>query len=325
LIGDLIVPMYAVAFVLGVVLINLNLITYLNQRIEENRLFLILGFLILFYLTLEWILVIVFPDEEAVFAFRLLMLGVNVCYYLFVFFWLLLLSELASYKFPQRFVFFLIAAYGTTMELLGGFFGDFRPETGSYAMDSEAAKVLMVLLNLCFAIWIIYLACRYLLTSLRYMEAGEKKRGVILISGLLALYEIWILIWDFSLVIGGNIDPRESTNIDPMVLIFIFYSIAVIWVFYKKDPLGICTGSGSRPLEPVFTDQDLASKGLHCGLTERELEVAAAVLNGLSNPEIGKCLFISENTVKRHLNNIFRKTGTKSRYELLSLFWGKEG
>jgi DNA-binding CsgD family transcriptional regulator len=53
-------------------------------------------------------------------------------------------------------------------------------------------------------------------------------------------------------------------------------------------------------------------------LTAREKEVYEQVLGGKSNAQIAASLFISENTVKRHVNNIFRKAGVKSRYELLS-------
>lgn len=52
------------------------------------------------------------------------------------------------------------------------------------------------------------------------------------------------------------------------------------------------------------------------GLTTRELEVVAAVVAGLTNREAGDLLSLSEQTVKRHVTNIFDKTGTSSRLEL---------
>lgn len=50
-------------------------------------------------------------------------------------------------------------------------------------------------------------------------------------------------------------------------------------------------------------------------LSEREAAVLEAVARGLSNREIGKHLWISEQTVKFHLRNIFRKLGVSSRTE----------
>jgi DNA-binding NarL/FixJ family response regulator len=51
------------------------------------------------------------------------------------------------------------------------------------------------------------------------------------------------------------------------------------------------------------------------GLTERELTVLKAVAGGLPNKAISERLWISEHTVKFHLTNIFRKTGTANRTE----------
>ena len=50
-------------------------------------------------------------------------------------------------------------------------------------------------------------------------------------------------------------------------------------------------------------------------LSERESAVLEAVAQGLSNREIGEQLWISEQTVKFHLRNIYRKLGLSSRTE----------
>jgi DNA-binding NarL/FixJ family response regulator len=50
-------------------------------------------------------------------------------------------------------------------------------------------------------------------------------------------------------------------------------------------------------------------------LSERETVVLEAVARGLSNREIGRQLWISEQTVKFHLRNIYRKLGISSRTE----------
>ena len=50
-------------------------------------------------------------------------------------------------------------------------------------------------------------------------------------------------------------------------------------------------------------------------LSEREEVVLEAVARGLSNREIGRQLWISEQTVKFHLRNVYRKLGVSSRTE----------
>jgi len=50
-------------------------------------------------------------------------------------------------------------------------------------------------------------------------------------------------------------------------------------------------------------------------VTDRELDVLQLVAQGLNNREIGKRLFISENTVKNHVRNILEKLQLHSRME----------
>ncbi len=49
------------------------------------------------------------------------------------------------------------------------------------------------------------------------------------------------------------------------------------------------------------------------GLTEREVDVLRLIAGGLSNQEIASRLFISEATVKTHINNIFSKANLRDR------------
>lgn len=48
-------------------------------------------------------------------------------------------------------------------------------------------------------------------------------------------------------------------------------------------------------------------------LSERELEVLQWLASGASNQEIGQRLSITENTVKRHVYNIFGKLNVRNR------------
>ena len=59
----------------------------------------------------------------------------------------------------------------------------------------------------------------------------------------------------------------------------------------------------------------VAPNGGPLALSERESVVLAAVARGLSNREICRELWISEQTVKFHLRNLYRKLGVSSRTE----------
>ena len=49
------------------------------------------------------------------------------------------------------------------------------------------------------------------------------------------------------------------------------------------------------------------------GLTSREAEILGLIARGLTNPEIAARLFLSNHTIKTHINRIFAKTGSRDR------------
>jgi DNA-binding NarL/FixJ family response regulator len=58
-------------------------------------------------------------------------------------------------------------------------------------------------------------------------------------------------------------------------------------------------------------------------LSERERQIAQLVAKGMRNRDIAAELHISENTVKRHLQSIFDKTGARDRLELAVMAIGE--
>ncbi len=58
-------------------------------------------------------------------------------------------------------------------------------------------------------------------------------------------------------------------------------------------------------------------------LSERERQVSYLVARGMKNRDIAADLKISENTVKRHLQSIFSKTGSRDRLDLALLTLGE--
>ncbi len=49
------------------------------------------------------------------------------------------------------------------------------------------------------------------------------------------------------------------------------------------------------------------------GLTDREIEILGLIARGLTNSEIAAQLFLSNHTIKTHINRIFAKTGSRDR------------
>ena len=54
------------------------------------------------------------------------------------------------------------------------------------------------------------------------------------------------------------------------------------------------------------------------GISKRESEIIAMILQGYSNRKIGETLFISALTVKNHIYHIYQKTGVENKIQLLN-------
>ncbi|ODT54272.1 MAG: hypothetical protein ABS68_02815 [Niastella sp. SCN 39-18] len=50
-------------------------------------------------------------------------------------------------------------------------------------------------------------------------------------------------------------------------------------------------------------------------LTRRELEIIEEISNGLIDKEIASKIYISPGTVKKHIQNIYKKLGVRNRVE----------
>jgi DNA-binding NarL/FixJ family response regulator len=76
----------------------------------------------------------------------------------------------------------------------------------------------------------------------------------------------------------------------------------------------LMTGKLLDTLSQLLRHQDFTASR-RPGLTSREIEVIRYVARGMTSKEIGRVLFISENTVKNHVRNILDKLGLHSRNE----------
>ena len=68
--------------------------------------------------------------------------------------------------------------------------------------------------------------------------------------------------------------------------------------------------------------QKSTTNALYSKLTRREQQIIRHLAKGATNTEIADKLFVSENTVKTHLHNLFKKIHAKNR--LQALIWAKE-
>ncbi len=103
------------------------------------------------------------------------------------------------------------------------------------------------------------------------------------------------------------------------LILLILVTIFLAYRFYeftkqetKKENYKQEEGLSSRELDLILINSHLPTP-----LTTREWDVVQLVELGKSNCEIAAALFVSENTVKTHLKNIFIKTEAQSRTDLV--------
>jgi DNA-binding CsgD family transcriptional regulator len=78
-------------------------------------------------------------------------------------------------------------------------------------------------------------------------------------------------------------------------------------VLQRSDPVLLSVGPTSSLANPAVR------------LTNREIQVLVGIANGLNNGEIGRSLYLSEDTVKTHNRRLFKKLGARDRAHAVRL------
>jgi DNA-binding NarL/FixJ family response regulator len=78
------------------------------------------------------------------------------------------------------------------------------------------------------------------------------------------------------------------------------------------------------PTSLAGTDARSGCPGAELGLSRREGEVLALLVEGSTNRQIAESLFVGEETVKSHLRSLYRKLGVRDRSSAVSVAWRRE-
>lgn len=143
-----------------------------------------------------------------------------------------------------------------------------------------------------------------------------------------------VVLCDFANGVAALPDLRRLRDRGLQIRVVVFGSIAqasalprevlreIAAVISKDAPTelllnsirGVNRGSGAARIAPA--DRPAATGEQPVPLSRRERELVGLIALGFRNREIADKLFISEQTVKNHLHNIFEKTRIKDRLEL---------
>jgi DNA-binding CsgD family transcriptional regulator len=160
----------------------------------------------------------------------------------------------------------------------------------------------------------------YIAKSLR-MKLKKRKKLLLILSILMPLYFIWFLIYDLDVVLRF-IGPSVwfIYPFDAVIVLYLSVNVVIIYFGYQAlwtkpdvtlkqvDILNVEIAKALvQEASPIFQ------------LTPREIEVLILMVTGSNNTEIAQALTISIYTLKRHINNIFKKTNAKNRHEIVYL------
>ncbi len=111
------------------------------------------------------------------------------------------------------------------------------------------------------------------------------------------------------------------------LLILFVISFILYWIVYKKNNLKTLFIAFKKHFvmveiveKPIFVD----ATPFPDSFTPREKEVALALLSGKNRNEVCKDLFISEGTLRKHIEHIYEKTGCTNRNEFISKYYGNK-
>lgn len=132
------------------------------------------------------------------------------------------------------------------------------------------------------------------------------------LSGLfVSIVKLVILIADLENLLGT--DGKGISSISSTVffiMIFVRFRPALVGILIKLILLIFSKKKNNDSNSQTSTEDPFTP------LSPREKEVARLAARGYSNAQIAEELFISVETVKRHMSTIFEKLGIESRREL---------
>jgi two-component system nitrate/nitrite response regulator NarL len=124
-------------------------------------------------------------------------------------------------------------------------------------------------------------------------------------------------------VLTASIEPEEMTRVIELGAVGVLMKTVTTELLYKcvrsvaDGQYWIGRDLVTSLLSALAQSRGAAARAARpYGLTTREKEIAVLIGESYSNKDIADKLNITEGTVKRHLSQVFDKTGTSSRVEL---------
>lgn len=111
-----------------------------------------------------------------------------------------------------------------------------------------------------------------------------------------------------------------TQNLVPLIygtITYLLFTLALSFMKAEVSQADYTDAFNAETAMPIFRQM---------GFSERECHIALKLMEGLPNRQIASHLYISESTVKKHIQNLFRKCGAADRHDFVRLYtqWVKE-
>lgn len=232
--------------------------------------------------------------------------------------WILMLAELLDRK-KHRFILpvgaavtgiRLAASVFVTTFFMGEYYDIANPVICRMWMISEAVFVSVI------SVIIMY----YGVCGITECISRLRRNYILICSGLLVLWGIVQGVIDCGLFAGKYGMSAWDMEIPDFTGAILFaVNLATCIFVFKEDfsPLFLEGKIGGESVQEPDNALDIIA--LDHKLTVREREVLGFLYQGFTNPEIAKALYISVNTVKKHIRNIYEKLDVNNRMELIHM------
>lgn len=302
---------YIAAFFTGVVNITLNVISVVKKKSRSNSRLLQLNITFLIFVLVNFIMFFSRLFVLRVVLHNILLILYDLSYAVLVYLWCSYLGESDGGKLGRRHNIIIGFAVGLYFVIWLATYLLFI-DNPKQQIDDDYVRVLTFIAEI-----IIFVVVQG--ETWYFFRRSLTHGGLKLLTCLtMSLYFLWFFVYETDCIFYF-LGPKQWSiyPFDAIIIIYFVFNILIILRHYSdlwgKDKVGV-------GFDPVRDAGQLAEEiDAKNELTNREREVLELMIQGKNNAEIAEALIISIYTVKRHTNNIFKKTNLKSRTDLAVL------
>ena len=301
---------YIAVIILGGIVMTLTLILYAKEKDKRHRAMFLFIASVFVFMILDFVTYYFLGEDVSgnlVFA-MITTSDIFFCVLTAAWVYLIVVMIDAEQVIKMRWVVILTVAYQISSQVLSISLG--RYDSYALHVDGGAGKVTLQIINASYTTVIILIGIKCVTLLFKKYRRGLSRNVNLVLELLLIGYMVWIAYWDYSTWCKTEDNLISIYAMDPLILLYAILNLALIYYFYKKDPLKLMNSQ-------IAMEEAVRLLAEQYGLSEREKEVLELINCGKSNGQIAAELNISENTVKRHTSNIFKKTDTGSRHEIM--------